>query len=59
MILNLDNLLQEQLDDIKFQPLGKVEPNLPQPLDKVHPNLPQPLGNPLFKKVDFYKSGYI
>ena len=48
MILNLDNLLQEQLDDTKFQPLGKVEPNLPQPLDKVHPNLPQPLGNPLF-----------
>jgi hypothetical protein len=33
MILNLDNLLQEQLDDTKFQPLknqplGKVEPNL-------------------------------
>lgn len=41
MILNLDNLLQEQLDDIKqpFQPLEKVDPNLPQPLEKVHPNI--------------------
>lgn len=66
MILNQVNRRKEQLDGTKFQPLGKVDPNLLfQPFPKVDPNLKSKFKRLVYsfcstfltklKKVDFYK----